>query len=841
MVGLVVVSHSEALAEGVVALAREMGGAALAIEAAGGIDEPGVLGTDAERVRAAIERAASPDGVLVLMDLGSALMSAEFAVELLVDPPGPVRLSQAPLVEGAVAAAVAASGGATLDQVEAEARGALLMKQAQIAGEAEASTPETVVVPEAVPDATDVLLVRNAIGLHARPAARLIDLLRGFDADVRVAKPGGGPPVRANSLTNLVALSAHLGDTLLVSADGPEASEALAALNEFAAGGFGEGVVEPVAAPRTDTIRPPASALTSSLSTSTPPEAGTVLSGVGASAGIAIGSAHRLGGPGAAAPIEREAGDPASELALLERALAAGRVAIAHDRELVAKRAGPTEAEIFDAHLALLEDDALLGPARAAIDRGANAERAWQEAVTHVAAIYRSLPEPLLAERATDVVDVGQRILTALSGSERDDVPGNAPAGVVIADELTPAGAVGLDRALVVAIATARGSSTSHAAILARGLGLPAVVGLGASVLAIPDGTPLLLNGDAGTITVAPAQEVVRDAEVRFEQRQARAAAAREHALEPALTRDGKRIEVCANLGAVKDAQRALALGAEGVGLLRTEFMFADRPELPSEDEQADALRQIAQALDGRPLVVRTLDAGADKPLPALAMPHEDNPFLGVRGLRLALARPEVLATQFRAILRVAAEHPVATMLPMVATLAEVRAARAVLEQARSDTGVRVPMELGIMVEIPAAALTAARLAEHVDFFSLGTNDLTQYTMAAERGDARLAALLEGPQPAVLRLVRATVEAAATRGRWVGVCGELAGDPAAAVLLAGLGVTELSMASGLIPEVKAALREVELAQARVAALAAIETDDAATARALALELLSTGT
>ena len=292
-----------------------------------------------------------------------------------------------------------------------------------------------------------------------------------------------------------------------------------------------------------------------------------------------------------------------------------------------------------------------------------------------------------------------------------------------------------------------------------------------------------------------------------------------------------------ANLGSVADAAKAVEFGAEGVGLLRTEFLFLDRPELPDEDEQAETLREIAVALGGRPLVVRTLDAGADKPLPALPMPPEANPFLGVRGIRLTLERQDVLATQLRAILRVAAEHPVKVMLPMVATLEEIRDARSILDRARAETGIDVPLEFGIMVEIPAAALTAASLAEHVDFFSLGTNDLTQYTMAAERGDERLASLLTGPQPGVLRLVRATVEGAAVHGRWVGVCGELAGDPAAAVLLAGLGVTELSMAPALVPEVKHALRGVDLATAQAAARAALDAPDAATARSFGAEVL----
>ncbi len=845
MVGIVVVSHSAVLAEGVVSLAREMGGDDLVLEAAGGIEEEGVLGTDAERVRAAIERAMSDDGVLVLMDLGSALMSAEFAIELLSDARGPVRMSGAPLVEGAVAAAVAASGGATLDDVAAEAQGALAMKVAQIGDAGGGDRVEESRAGDRgdeAPDARAELPVRNEIGLHARPAARFVELARGFDADIRVAKSGDGTPVKANSLTNLVALAARLGDTLEVTATGPEAADAVRALQEFAAGGFGDGVVAATAARQGTSAAAPAPTPPAPRSDpptpSGPPDPGTVLTGLAAAAGVAIGPAHRLGAAGFRQPPDRPARDPASERALLDEGLAAARVAVARDRAAVAERAGGTEAEIFDAHLALLDDAALTEPARAAIAGGATAERGWFDAVQAVAARYRALPEPVLQERATDVLDVGQRVNAALAGADGDAA--SAAGGIVIADELTPAQAAGLDPANVVAIATARGSATAHAAILARALGLPAVVGLGSAVLGIADATELLLDGEAGTVTVdPPAQELARARE-RGERERQRRAAARHRAAEPAQMRDGARIEVFANLGAVAEAAGAVELGAEGVGLLRTEFLFLGRDSLPDEEEQTDTLRQIAVALDGRPLVVRTLDAGADKPLPALPMPPEQNPFLGVRGIRLGLRRRDVLATQLRAILRVAAEHPVKVMLPMVATLEEITAARAVLAQARTQTGISVPLELGIMVEVPAAALAARRLAAHVDFFSLGTNDLTQYTMAAERGDARLAPLLAGPQPAVLALVQATVAGAAERGRWVGVCGELAGDPAAAILLAGLGVTELSMAPGLIPEAKAALREISLDQARAAALAALETDDATAARDLALALLSGG-
>ena len=475
-------------------------------------------------------------------------------------------------------------------------------------------------------------------------------------------------------------------------------------------------------------------------------------------------------------------------------------------------------------------------PPSEAIGGGATAERAWHDAAQQVAERYRALDEPLLQERAADVLDVGRRVVTALTG----DADGAGPEeriGIVIAGELTPGDAATLDPALVTGIATAHGTATAHAAILARALGLPAVVGLGDTILQIPDGTTVLIDGEAGTLQVDPPDDVQRDAAERRERADQRRATARERAHETGATRDGTRIEVFANLGSAAEAAKAVELGAEGVGLLRTEFLFLDRAELPSEEEQAETLREIAVALDGRPLVVRTLDAGADKPLPALPMPPEANPFLGVRGIRLGLARPDVLGTQLRAILRVAAEHPLKVMLPMVATLDEVVAARAELDAARVETGVDAPLEFGIMVEVPAAALTAARLAEHVDFFSLGTNDLTQYTMAAERGDERLAPLLTGPQPAVLRLVKATVEAAAAHGGWVGVCGELAGDPAAAVLFAGLGVTELSMAPALVPEAKAALRGVEIGHAQAAALSAIETDSAAAARALGAALL----
>ncbi len=847
MVGIVVVSHSAALAEGVVELARQMGGEEVSVEAAGGLED-GSIGTDAERVRAAIERAMSDDGVLVLMDLGSALMSAEMAVELLGSD-GRVSLSEAPLVEGAVAAAAAARGGASLDEVGAEARQAIGMKVAQLGGEgagAEGSRAADAGAPPAAGPEVRIPVL-NEIGLHARPAALVVELAGRYDADLRLAKAGGAGPVSARSLTGLMTLVARKGDELVATATGPEADEALAALQELAGEGFGEGVAGDGSAAgagaadaASDSAAPareeePAPGAPDRDVPMPAPEPGTVLHGLPASTGMALGPVRHLNEP--LGPLaERPSRGPEVERGRLETARAAARAAIEHDRDDVARRSSATEAAIFAAHLALLDDDALVGAARERIEAGAAAETAWGEASRKTASAWRGLDDELLRERAADVEDVGRRVLAALSGGQARATVSEA--GVLVVSELTPGDAASLDAEVVRGIAAARGTATAHAAILARAFGIPAVVGLGPSVLAVDEGTPVLLDGGEGTVLVAPSEEEGERARRANELAAARRAAARRRAGEPAVTRDGVAVEVAANLGAADEAAAAVELGADGVGLLRTEFLFLDRPQIPDEEEQVETLTRIAKALDGRPLIVRTLDVGADKPLPALPMEPEQNPFLGQRGIRLSLEHPELLAVQLRAVLRVAAEHPLKVMFPMVATPAELEAGLAAVASAREATGVDARLEVGIMVEVPSAALQAEELAASADFFSLGTNDLTQYTMAAERGNEHVGALLAGPQPAVLRLVHATVEGARAHGRWVGVCGELAGDPAAAVLLVGLGVRELSMAPPLVPEVKQALRSVALTGAADAARRALGARDSAEARRCGADLIS---
>ncbi len=800
MVSLVIVSHSAALADGVAELAREMAGEDVAIEAAGGMED-GAIGTDAERVRAAVERARSPEGVLVLMDLGSALMSAEMATEMLEPDGGPVVLCGAPLVEGAVAAAARARTGASLDEVAREARGALQMKTAQLGEEApDAPAPEA---PAAADDAETLelsLQVTPRLGLHARPAARFVATVGDFDArvEVRNATRSTGP-ADGRSLTALAVLGVRQGDQIVVRAQGEQAAAALDALRALAAANFGD---EPDDGTAADDRPEPAEAPAAGA----PPASGTQLPGVAASGGIAIGPARWLHTPEPAVDDEQP-GSPAEERARLDAARAAARQDLETARADVLRRGAVAEAEIFTAHALLLDDAAVTGPALRLIEDGAGAGRAWRAAAQEAADAFRALDDPYLRERAVDVEDVGRRVLARLAGTEAAAAP--LDAGIVLAPELTPGEAVGLDPAHAWGVATARGGATGHAAILSRALGIPAVVGAGGGLLGIPEGTPLVLDGDAGILEVDPGEDVI----ARYEARREAAAEARRALLagaaEPGALRDGRRVEVFANVGSAADVHHAVEQGAEGVGLLRTEFLFLDRDTPPSEDEQVEVLREIADALDGRSLIVRTLDAGADKPLPFLLQEPEDNPFLGRRGIRLSLAEPELLRTQLRAVLRVAAERPLKVMFPMVATLEEVRAARAVLEQARADLGSDAELDVGVMVEVPALALQAQLIAPEVDFFSIGTNDLAQYTMAAERGNAALAGLLDDSLAPVLALIANVTAAAEAHGRWVGVCGELAGEPEAAVLLSGLGVRELSMSASRIPAVKAALREVD--------------------------------
>jgi multiphosphoryl transfer protein len=511
----------------------------------------------------------------------------------------------------------------------------------------------------------------------------------------------------------------------------------------------------------------------------------------------------------------------------LVRAIAAVKVDLAAKTARL-KSAGLTaESGILEAQALMLDDPALVDGASALMAQGRPADEAVASTMAPFAEMLRASPDPVFQARAADVEDVVEQLRQTLHGRAGTPPPPAQPS-IVVARDLAPSQTAGLDRALVVGFATEQGSATAHTAILARALGLPAVVGIAGVVDAVEDGQAVLLDGDEGTLLIDPPADVV--AAVRPSTEAVRDA-------EPAVTRDGRHVEVGCNAAGVDDARRAAAAGADGIGLLRSEFLFIGSDQLPSEDEQVAVLEEVSAAMGERSVILRTLDVGADKPLPALPQPPEANPALGVRGLRLQLLRrPDLLLDQLRAALRVSASHPLRLMFPMVSTLDEVRQVKILLEQARRDVNANAAdgtgMQVGIMIEVPAAAVAADMLAAEVDFFSLGTNDLTQYLFAADRTNPELAPLADSLHPALLRMIDQVVKAAHKRHRWVGVCGEMASDLWAVPLLVGLGIDELSVHPPAVARVKALVRSLDAAACGRAARAALKLEGGAAVRRL---------
>ncbi len=824
MVGIVIVSHSSPIAKGVVELARQMGGEGVAIEPAGGLDEPGnPVGTDAVLVLAAIEKADSGDGVLVLMDLGSAVLSAEVALDMLDDEQrARVYLCEAPLIEGAVAAAAVARAGEDLEGVAREARGGLQGKAAHLGIELSQDTGKAAAPEE--PDTGSMkelrLTVTNPLGLHARPAARFVRTAGDFDAKIDVTNlTTGKGPVTARSLNSIATLGVRRNHDINIRARGPQASDALAALQVLANEGFGDQAGAGAPTP------PKVSAVE-----------GATFTGLPVSPGSATGVVRRLRRPEIEIPPEVSV-DAADELAALEGAVAQVRRELSGTRGSIADRADEQSAAIFDVHLMLLDDPMLLDSVRQAISEGgSSAARAWAREIDSVVGRYRSLDDEYQRERAEDVAEVGHRVLACLIGVPPAASELGGP-GILVAAELAPAEAASIDLELVRGIVTAHGGPTSHASILARSLGIPTVVGAGDELLGLAEGAQLLIDGASGAIYVDPDAGLVSRYEALERQREIQRVTAQRAAFEPAATRDGHPIEVSANLGSVAGVEDALAAGADGVGLLRTEFLFLDRDAAPTEEEQLASYAAITQALGDRPLILRTMDVGADKAPAWLELEPETNPFMGLRGIRVSLAQPEMLLTQLRAALRAAAGHSLKLMFPMVSTLDELFQAREHVVQARTEVrraGHSTPenIEVGIMVEMPACAISADAFAPHVDFFSIGTNDLTQYTLAVDRGNNRVAGLADHLHPSVLRLIAHVVEAAQRHDKWVGVCGELAGDPRAAQILVGLGVTELSMSPPAIALVKDAIRRMTHQRAKEVAALALEMASASEVRRL---------
>ena len=659
-------------------------------------------------------------------------------------------------------------------------------------------------------------VVMNKTGLHARPAATFVDLAKHFQADIKVRHDTSA--ANGKSLISLLQLGVEHGAAIRVSAQGPDATGALDALQAAIAVGLGDEPEEQL---------PPAPG--SSVQGWVPRDAAATIVGIAASSGLAIGPIRQL--TQQSVVVADHPSDPVTEGNQLQQALTAAQDELDQLHEEVKTRLGSGKAAIFRVHAEFLNDSTLVMQTITLIYQGHSAAWAWQHLINERVGQMQKLDDPILAERAVDLSDVGQRVLRHLVGAAEEQPAALHAPTILIAEDLAPSDTAALDPDMILGLCTARGGPTSHTAILARGLGLPAVVGAGEAVLAVANGTLGILDGESGKLYLKPSEADVQTARNLQQQLQSQQDVANTSRFAPAITTDGYRVEVAANINRAADAPQAIDAGAEGVGLMRTEFLFLARDSVPSEDEQFEAYREMVQALAGRPLVIRTLDIGGDKEVPYLHLPKEDNAFLGIRGIRLCLVRPDLFIPQLRAIYRAAAYGRILIMFPMISTLEDVERARAITEQVRQELNAP-PVPLGIMIEVPSAVMLADHLAKEVDFFSIGTNDLTQYTLAMDRLHPQLARQADALHPAVLRMIEKTVQAAKREGKWVGVCGGLAGDLKGAVILIGLGVSELSVSVPSIAAVKAHIRSLSLEDMQRIAQKALQCRTAAEVRSL---------
>jgi phosphotransferase system enzyme I (PtsI) len=554
--------------------------------------------------------------------------------------------------------------------------------------------------------------------------------------------------------------------------------------------------------------------------------------GIPASDGIAIGPVFCYIPTELSIPV-CAAGTAQEEMMRFAAARERARLELQGLYDAIEKRIGREEASIFEAHQEMLADPALEAKVQELVEIGQTAEQALVRATEELAGLLSSMGDELFAARALDVRDVGRRLLRVLLGLPDTALSAVTEPSIILADDLTPSDTASLDPALTLGFITAQGGLTSHSAILARTLGLPAIVGMGNNVLdEVADGATVLMDGRSGEMIIEPVPETIKRFEELRLQRESHLQILKAASGKEACTANGRRVEVAANVGEAASARDAVEYGAEGIGLLRTEFLYLDDVQAPGEEKQYRIYREIFEVMCGRPVIVRTLDIGGDKPPSYLPFPEEMNPFLGWRAIRISLDEPALFTTQLRAILRAAAGHQARIMFPMVSDLDELRRARDLVEMVKQDLNresieFAVDVPIGIMVETPAAAMLVDVLAEASDFFSLGTNDLTQYTMAVDRGNAKVSRLFQPLHPAVLRLIRQTIDAGHSKGKWVGMCGELAGMTKAIPILLGLGLDEFSMSPRAIPEAKALIGKLTDDRAREIAVHAMAFGTAA--------------
>jgi phosphoenolpyruvate-protein phosphotransferase len=657
------------------------------------------------------------------------------------------------------------------------------------------------------------ILFSNPRGFHLRPAGKFARAVKAYPGKVTLVVKRR--EVEADSPSRILALGIAPGDAIRIRVAGENETDTLSSLaalmeeinnepQEAEVEGAGEVAWEPAE-----------------------DQAGPVLKGTMAAPGLALAPVWFW------KPVEldersRPVGDTDSELAALRNAI---RVAGKQLLALTQGNLNVVQRGLFEAHATLVEDEELATEAEALIREGDDALTGWKAAINVRAKRIEALEDAHLAQRAADLRDVGQRVQKILLGVEFDPLAEVTEPVILFADDLEPSQAAQLTADKIRGICLKKGTPNAHSAIVSRSLGIPMVVAVGDALENAARGGIAILDASAGRVILQPGEADIESARKAIAAMSVKRDLDWDHRFEPAILKDGHRVEIVANIGQTSEAHGVLDSGAEGVGLLRTEFLFLDRDHAPDEEEQYQALREMIEALQGLPMIVRTMDIGGDKPVSYLGLSELDLSFLGLRGFRLSQARPDLATTQLRAIFRAAEHGPIRLMFPMIATVNDFLRAREMTEKVRREVG-GSKVELGVMIEVPSAVTMAPELAELADFFSIGTNDLTQYALAVDRTHPLLAARADSLHPVVLRLIRATIDAAHEKGKWVGVCGGLAADPLGALILTGLGIDELSMPPALVPQIKAQLRREDLGSLAKLAEKALRQRDARAVRAL---------
>ena len=803
MVGLVLVSHSRPLAEAVADLARRAVNSDLRLTFTGGVGEYRLeLGTDAIEIREAISTVYSEDGVLVLMDMGSAILSAETAKELLSpEQQEKVRLTSAPLVEGGIAAAVQAELGASIDDVAKAALQSLLPKQDQVKD----VSPEIDAVQETAPPTVNETLdvtIQNTHGLHLRPAATLIKALSRFPGEIfienRTANRG---PVLARSLVDVTRLQIRQGDSVRFSISTPDPKLVIDSIQSLVESRFGE-FAQPV--------RP--SELGDARDTSQP---------FGVSPGIAIGRPLLLETvvPSVPAYTVESAPDVAREIAGLRSAIATAIEEFDKRINRLRPSLNADHLDVFDAQRMIFADPTILNEVQAKIqEQHLNAATAWHAVLSRYAADQEKAEDPYLQARAADFREVDRTVLNHLMGEKWGSglaVQALAEPTLLICEELTPTLAEELHRLSIAGVIQLGGGATSHGAILARALSLPAIGGARKSLDRLRTAQRVAISGSEGLLWIDPPADTLSDLGHRQQLERSELQRALQESQERAITKDGQLVEVGGNAGSAKDVLSARTNGAEFIGLFRSEFLFQNFDAEPDEDQQLAAYRDALVPSGGlMPVTVRVLDIGGDKPLKFLSQPKEANPFLGVRGIRLLMANPRFFRVHLRAILRLADSFPVRLLIPMITDVSEILATKRLLgeiaaELTNANLPHKWPIPIGAMIETPSAALLIDQLLPHLDFVSIGTNDLTQYVLCAERGSASLSAFSDSLHPAVLRICEQVIHGAQKHEVKVSICGEMASDPEAVPICLGLGLREFSVTAAAIPAVKSLIRKLD--------------------------------